>query len=68
MVRSGANEEGRSGVAIVISKELKKDLIRVNKRRDRVMSIKLGVEETVVNIICAYAHHVGYTEEIKKAF
>ena len=39
-------------MGIVISKDLKEDLISVsyNKRSDRVMSIKLGVEETVVNI------------------
>ena len=35
----------------MISKDLKEDLISVSKRSDRVMSIKLGVEETVVNII-----------------
>ena len=34
----------------MISKEPKEDLISVIKRSDRVMSIKLRVEETVVNI------------------
>ena len=53
MIRSGANKQGRNGVGIVLSKELKEDLISVSKRSDRVMSIKLGVEETVVNIIYA---------------
>ena len=56
LIRSGANKQGRNGVGIVLSKYLKEDLISVSKRSDRVMSIKLGVEETVVNIICAYAH------------
>ena len=55
MIRSGANKQGRNGVGIVLSKDLKEDLISVSKRSDRVMSIKLGVEQTVVNIICAYA-------------
>ena len=40
----------------------------MSKRCDRVMSIKLGVEETVVNIICAYAPQVGCTEEEKETF
>ena len=65
---SGANKQGRNGVGIVISKDLKEDLISVSKRSDRVMSIKLGVEETVVNIICAYAPQVGCTEEDKETF
>ena len=42
MLRSGANKQGRNGVGIVISKDLKEDLISVSKRSDRVMSIKLG--------------------------
>ena len=33
----------------ILSKDLKEDLISVSKRSDRVMSIKLGVAETVVN-------------------
>ena len=68
MLRSGANKQGRNGVGIVISKYLKEDLISVIKRSDIVMSIKLGVEETVVNIICAYAPQVGCTEEEKETF
>ena len=68
LIRSGANEQGRNGVGIVLSKYLKEDLISVSKRSDRVMSIKLRVEETVVNIICAYAPQVGCTEEEKETF
>ena len=68
LLRSGANKQGRNGVGIVISKDLKEDLISVSKRSDRVMIIKLGVEETVVNIICAYAPQVGCTEEEKETF
>ena len=61
LLRSGANKQGRTGVGIVISKDLKEDLISVSKRSDR-------VEETVVNIICAYAPQVGCTEEEKETF
>ena len=66
MIRSGANKQGRNGVGIVLSKDLKEDLISVSKRSDIVMSIKLGVEETVVHIVCAYAPQVGCTEEEKE--
>ena len=53
-------------MGIVLSKDLKEDLISVSKMSDRVMSIKLGVQETVVNIICAYAPQGGCTEEEKE--
>ena len=65
---SGANEEGRNGVGIVLSKELKESLIGVNRKSDRIMSLKLGLGATVVNIVCAYAPQTGCTEEEKDAF
>ena len=68
MIRSGANKQGRNRVGIVLSNDLKEDLISVSKRSDIVMSIKLGVEETVINSICAYAPQVGCTEEEKETF
>ena len=55
-------------VGIILSRELKENMISVGKRSDRVMSIILGVEETVVNIIYAYYPQVGCTEEEKEAF
>ena len=36
------------------------DLISVSRKNDPVMSIELGLEEMVVNIMCAYAPQVGY--------
>ena len=65
---SGTNEEGRNGVGIVLSKELKESLIGVNRKSDRIMSLKLGLGATVVNIVCAYAPQTGCTEEEKDAF
>ena len=60
--------KGEMEWGIVLSKDLKEDLISVSKRSDRVMSITLGVEEMVVNIICAYAPQVGCTEEEEETF
>ena len=34
LIRSGANKQGRNGVGIVLSKDLKEDLISVSKRSD----------------------------------
>ena len=62
LLRSGAkNEQEWNCVGIVLSKELKEDLISVSRKNDPVMSIELGLEEIVVNIMYAYAPQVGCT-------
>ena len=43
-----STEDG-SGVGIVLSKDLKGDLISVSRKSDQVMSIDLGLEQMVVN-------------------
>ncbi|KAK4322781.1 hypothetical protein Pmani_006449 [Petrolisthes manimaculis] len=63
---SGANGQGRNGVGIVLSKDLKGNVVGVRRKNDRVMSIKLSLEETV-NILCAYAPQAGCEEEEKEA-
>ena len=61
MPRSGTNKQEWNGVWIVglLSKELKEDLINVSRNSDLVMTIELGLEEMVVNIMCACAPQVG---------
>ena len=61
MLRSGANEQEWNGVGIVgglLSKDLKEDLISVSRNSDPVMTIELGLEVMVVNIMCACAPQV----------
>ena len=64
---SGADEKGRNGVGIVLSKEFKDSLVSASRTNDRVVSVKLGIGETVVNVICAYAPQVGCEDEEKEA-
>ena len=54
-------------MGIVLSKELKHSLVSVSRTNDRVMSIKLGVGKTLVNVIY-YVHtpQVGCAEEEKE--
>ena len=68
LLYSGANEQGRNGVGIILSKDLIDSLVEVNRRSDRVMSIKLGLGATSVSVICAYAPQSGSTEEVKNSF
>ena len=55
-------------MGILLSKELKEDLISVSMKSDPVMSIELGLEEMVVNIMCAFAQLVGCIENEKETF
>ena len=52
-----------NGVGIVLSKELKEDLISVSRKSDPVTSIELGLEEMVIHIMCA--QQVGCIENEK---
>ena len=57
-------------MGIVLSKEFKDSLVSVSRTNDRVMSVKLGICATVVNVIilCAYAPQVGCHDEEKETF
>ena len=64
----GFGRSRRNGVGIVLSKEIKDSFVSVSRTNDRVMSVKLGIGETVVNVICAYAPQVGCEDEEKETF
>ena len=68
LLRSGANEQERNGVGIVLSNELKEDLISVSRNSDPVMTIELGLEEMVVNITWACAPQMGCIANEKETF
>ncbi|XP_068241086.1 craniofacial development protein 2-like [Palaemon carinicauda] len=51
---SGRKMEGRNGVGIILSKDLKESLIGVNRKNDRIMNLKLRLGATLVNVVCAY--------------
>lgn len=57
----------RNGVGIVVSKELKDKVVDIKRNGDRIMSIKLCLDEKV-NIVCAYAPQVGCDLEEKDEF
>ena len=55
-------------MGIVLYKELKEDLISLSRNSFPVMTIELGLEEMVVNIMCARAPQVGCIENEKETF
>lgn len=62
---SGANKHERNGVGIVLSKDFKDKVTRIN---DRVMCMKLNLKEEMVNTVSTYAPQVACAEEDKAAF
>ena len=65
---SGANEQGRNGVGIVLSREMKNAVTEINRKNYHIMRVKICYSGETVNIISAYAPQVGCTEEEKSCF
>ena len=59
---------GRNGVGILIDKSLKDGVVDVRRRGDRIILVRIVVGDLAVNVISAYAPHVGLSESTKKQF
>ena len=68
LVYSGANKEGRNGVGIILSSEMKNGIVEVNRKNDRIIWIRLTVEECTVSIFSVYAPQIGCPDEEKDRF
>ncbi|XP_068242333.1 craniofacial development protein 2-like [Palaemon carinicauda] len=62
---SGTNKQGRYGVGLILSGELKNALIDVHRKNDRIIRLKMRRRGEIMNIISAYAPQVGCTEDDK---
>ncbi|XP_063615696.1 craniofacial development protein 2-like [Penaeus indicus] len=58
----------RNGVGIVLDPEMKEGVLQVHRESDRVMWMKVEVENEPVNIVCAYAPQVGCDDVEKEDF
>ncbi|KAG2629566.1 hypothetical protein PVAP13_3KG464903 [Panicum virgatum] len=59
---------GRNGVGILIDRSLKDGVVEVRRQGDRIILIRLVVGDSVLNVISAYAPHVGLSESTKMQF
>ena len=64
---NGSNSK-RNGVGIVLRKDLVDRVVEVERTSDRLISMKLGADGILINIVSAYAQQVGCDEEEKEAF
>jgi len=63
-----ANGSGRNGVGIVLYKDMKNMVTHMSRRSNRVMSVKIQLENIELNVISAYALQIGCEEEEKETF
>ncbi|XP_066958896.1 craniofacial development protein 2-like [Macrobrachium rosenbergii] len=68
LLYSGADENSRSGVGIIVNSELKEKVVEVKRSCSRIMKVKLMLSEEVLNVISAYAPQAGCDEEEKSMF
>lgn len=68
LIYGGANNEKRNGIGIILSKDLKDLVTEVNRRNDRIMWVRLSLDEFPVNIFSVYAPQTGCPEEEKEQF
>ena len=58
----------KNKVGILVDEQLKEQVVKVKRVSDRLMSIKLVIGGTTVNVISVYALQLGLDEEEKKGF
>ena len=58
----------RNGVGVIIDKSLKDNVIKINRIGDRILALKIVVDDKIVNIISAYAPQVGLDMSSKLNF
>ncbi|XP_047270555.1 uncharacterized protein LOC124899638 [Capsicum annuum] len=64
-----SGSEGRgNGVGISVDEDLSEQVVEVNRVSNRVMTIKLVIGRSSLNICSAYAPQVGLNEEEKRRF
>ncbi|XP_055830893.1 uncharacterized protein LOC129899922 [Solanum dulcamara] len=58
----------RNGVGILVDTDLRESVVDVKRISDRMIFIKLVIGRLIMNIVSAYALHVGLDEEVKRHF
>ncbi|XP_071708680.1 uncharacterized protein [Rutidosis leptorrhynchoides] len=58
----------RNGVGIIIGPSYNEYVVDVGRRSDRIMSVRLVIQEVTYTVICAYAPHAGRGDAEKRHF
>ena len=58
----------KNGVGIIVDKTWKNNVVEVKRIGDRILSLKMVLEQETFNIISAYAPQIGLEEQEKRKF
>jgi exonuclease III len=58
----------KNDVGIVLNKSLKDGVVDIKRQEDRIILVKLLVEDLIFNVISAYAPQIGLNESVKMQF
>lgn len=61
-------KDKRNGVGVIMDPEVKKAVAEVTRHNDRLMSVKVIVHGTVLNVVSGYAPQTGCTQQEKDTF
>ena len=61
-------ERSKNGVGVMIDKTLKDRVVDVKRKGDRIILVKLVVEDLILNVLSVYAPQVGLPESVKLQF
>ena len=68
LIYGGTNLEGRNGVGIILSSEMKNLVTEVNRKDDRIIWVRIALGEFALNVFSVYAPQAGCTEEERDQF
>ena len=60
--------EGENGVGIILNDEMKRGVVSVKRRSDRIIWVKVALNGDIINIISAYAPQTGCGKNEKIKF
>jgi hypothetical protein len=58
----------KNGVGIMLDKSLKDRVVDIKRQGDRIILVKLFVEDLIFNVISAYAPQISLNESVKMQF
>lgn len=61
-------ENHRNGVGVILSRDLQESVVNIEKISDRLMNVKIILNEQLWNIVSAYAPQIGCTDIEKEKF
>jgi len=60
--------KGRNGVGILVVEELVDFVVKIRRKSDRIIAIKVGMRSEIINMFSVYTPQIGLPDDMKKQF